>query len=89
MSSVSKENMELLRQEMLYDNKIAELEAQVHEDNMRIDTDYFCEWVLDNLFRIGDGNNPTSLRDMIELLNSEIRKYDQDIDEIYNFMKEI
>jgi len=89
MSSVSKEAMEQLRQEMLYDNKIAGLEAQKHEENMRTDTDYFCEWVLDNLFRIGDSNNPTSLRDMIELLNGEVRKYDQDIDEVYNFMKEI
>ena len=89
MSKVSQEDMDILREEMLYDNKIAELEAQVHEDNMRIDTDYFCEWVLDNLFRIGDGNNPTSLRDMIELLNSEIRKYDQDIDNVYEYFKEI
>jgi len=89
MSSVSKENMELLRQEMLYDNKIAELEAQVHEDDMRTDVDYFCEWELDNLFRVGDSNSPISLRDMIELLNGEIRKYYQDIDEVYNFMKEI
>ena len=89
MSSVSKENMELLRQEMLEDGRIEELEAQEHEYNMRTDTDYFCEWVLDNLFRIGDGNNPTSLRDMIELLNSEIRKYDQDIDNVYEYFKEI
>ena len=80
---------EAMRQEMLYDNRIAELEAQVHEDDMRTNINYFCEWVLDNLFRIGDSNNPTSLRDMIELLNSEIRKYDQDIDYVYSYMKEI
>jgi len=89
MSSVSKEDMEQLRQEMLYDNKIAELEAQEHEENMRTDVDYFCEWELDNLFRVGDSNSPTSLRDMIELLNSEIRKYDQDIDSVYDYLKEI
>jgi len=80
---------EAMRQEMLEANRIEELEAQEHEYNMRTDVDYFCEWELDNLFRVGDSNNPTSLRDMIELLNSEIKKYDQDIDEVYNFIKEI
>jgi len=66
-----------------------ELEAQLHEDNMRTNADYFCEWVLDNLFRIGGVNNPTSLRDMIELLNKEIMKYGQDIDSVYEYFKEI
>jgi len=80
---------EAMRQEMLEANRIEELEAQKHEYNMRTDADYFCEWVLDNLFRIGGIHNPTSLRDMIELLNSEVKKYDQDIDSVYEYFKEI
>ena len=80
---------EAMRQEMLEANRIEELEAQKHKYNMLTNIYYFCEWELDNLFRVEDSNNPTSLRDMIELLNSEIRKYNQDIDEVYNFMKEI
>ena len=85
MSSVSKEDMEQLRQEMLYDNKITELESQVHEDDMRTNINYFCEWCLDNLVK----SNTTSLRDMVELLNGEVRKYDQDIDSVYDYLKEI
>ena len=89
MSKVSQEDMNILREEMLYDNRIAELEGTEHEYNMRTDADYFCEWVLDSLIRVGNIHNPTSLRDMIELLNSECRKYDQDIDYVYSYMKEI
>jgi len=89
MSNVSQEDMDILREEMLYDNKIAELETKSHEDDMRTDADYFCEWVLDNLTKVGNIHNPTSLRDMIELLNDTIKEYGQDIDEVYNFMKEI
>jgi len=89
MSNVSQEDMNMLREEMLYDNKIAELKDRVHEDDMRNDVDYFCDCALDNLIRVGNIHNPTSLRDMIELLNSEIRKYGQDIDSVYEYFKEI
>ena len=80
---------EAMRQEMLEANRIEELEAQKHEYNMLTNIYYFCEWELDNLFKVGDSNNPTSLRDMIEELNAEIRKYNQDIDYVYDYFKEI
>ena len=85
MSNVSMINMEALREEMLHENRLAELEAREHEQKMQEDTDYFCEWVLDNLMKKG----VVSLRDIIEELNAEIRKYNQHIDDIYDYFKEI
>ena len=85
MLSINQKELELMRQEMLYENKLAELEAREHEQKMQGDTDYFCEWVLDNLMKKG----VVSLRDMIEELNGEIRKYNQDIDYVYDYFKEI
>ena len=85
MSNVSMIDMEALREEMLYENRMIELESIEHEQKMHEDTDYFCEWVLDNLMKKG----VVSLRDMIEELNAEIRKYNQHIDNIYDYFKEI
>ena len=85
MSNVSMIDMEALREEMLYENRMIELEAREHEQKMHEDTDYFCEWVLDNLMKKG----VVSLRDMIETLNNEIKNYNQDIDYVYDYFKEI
>ena len=84
MSNVSMIDMEALREEMLYENRMIELEAREHEQKMQGDTDYFCEYLLDNLIK-----KNVALRDMIEELNAEIRKYNQHIDDIYDYFKEI
>ena len=89
METISVEDRENLRQELLYESKMEELEDLEHEANMRDDLDYFCDWCLDNLFRTGGVYSPVSLRDMVELLNETIKKYDQDIDEVYEWLKEI
>ena len=89
METISVEDRDNLRQELLYESKKGELEGLEHEANMRDDLDYFCDWCLDNLFRNGGGYSTVSLRDTVELLNETIKKYDQDIDEVYEWLKEI
>ena len=84
MSNVSMVDIEALREEMLHENRMIELEAREHEQKMQGDTDYFCEYLLDNLIK-----KNVALRDMIEELNAEIRKYNQHIDDIYDYFKEI
>jgi len=65
------------------------LEEQRHEELMRYDEDYFCEWVLDNFFIAVDHGGYVDIQDVLTTLNKECIKYDYSIDILLDYMKDI
>ena len=80
---------EVMRQEMLKDNRIEELEAQKHEYNMRTDADYFCEYVIENLMILTKDKQYIDINDVLDALNKECDKYDHTIDVLLDYIKGI
>ena len=72
---------EAMRQEMLGD--------QYHEQQMYNDTDYFCEYVTENLMILTKNKQYIGIDDVLDALNKECDKYGYSIDILLNYMKEI
>jgi len=62
------------------------LQENLHDTNMRNDTDYFCDYVTDNLF-ITPKNKSLDLSDVMEILKKECFYYNQNIDDLLDYMK--
>ena len=73
---------EAMRQEMLGE--------QYHEQQMHKDTDYFCEYVTENLMIFTKNNKQyIDIDDVLDALNKECDKYGYNIDVLLDYIKEI
>jgi len=73
---------EAMRQEML--------EGQHHEQRMYKDTDYFCEYVTENLMIFTKNNKQyIDIDDVLDALNKACNKYNYSIDILLDYMKGI
>ena len=72
---------EAMRQEMLED--------RYHEEQMYSDTDYFCEYVTENLMIPAKDKQYIDINDILDALNKECDKYSYVIDILLDYMKGI
>ena len=72
---------EAMRQEML--------ENVYHEEQMYKDTDYFCEYVTENLMIPTKDKQYIDIDDVLDALNIECDKYSYSINVLLDYMKEI
>ena len=72
---------EAMRQEMLGE--------QYHDQQMHKDTDYFCEYVTENLMISTKDKQYIDIDDVLDALNIECDKYGYTIDILLDYMKEI
>ena len=76
-----RDEREAIREEMLRD--------QLHEYMMRTDIEYFCEYTIENLFLQPtiSGLNGIHLFDVVDILRQECLQYDQELDDLLDYMK--
>ena len=72
---------EAMRQEMLGD--------RYHDQQMQKDTDYFCEYVTENLMIPTKDKQYIDIDDVLDALNTECDKYGYNIDILLDYMKGI
>lgn len=70
-----------MREDMLRD--------QHHERMMRTDIEYFCEYTVENLYLIPDGTSGIYLFDIVDRLRKKCNHYDQNIEDLLDYMKDI
>ena len=63
------------------------LKDQSHEMKMRNDSEYFCEFVLENLYITPDKTKGLFLFDIVDTIRKECLKYDQDFSEFLDYLK--
>jgi len=66
-----------MREELMKDN--------LHEEKMRTDIEYFCEYTVENLYF----NKPIHLFDVMIELKKECVKYEQDIQDVFDYAREL
>lgn len=64
------------------------LQEQYHECKMRTDTEYFCEFTLGNFHVLPEGKTYVWLYDVMEQLKKHCDEYEQDINVLFEFIKE-
>lgn len=64
------------------------LKDESHEVKMRNDFEYFCEYVLENLYITPERTKGLFLFDIIDTISKECSKYDQDFKEFLDYVKE-
>jgi hypothetical protein len=76
---MDQDEREAIREDMLRD--------QHHEYMMRTDIEYFCEHTVENLYLTPDDTSGVYLFDIIERLRQECNNYNQNIDDLLDYMK--
>ena len=76
-----RDEREAMREDMLRD--------QHHERMMRSDVEYFCEYTVEHLFLqpMISGLNGIHLFDVVDKLRQECLHYDQELDDLLDYMK--
>jgi len=86
---INEEDKTILLQEAEYENKLGGYQYKEHEENMRNDIDYFCEYLIDNLTIYCKKNKNIYITDMLEEINNMCIKYNQDKDYVLDYFKDI
>lgn len=63
------------------------LQEQYHENQMRNNLDYFYEYLLDNMYF--DCKHSIDIIDVINELKKECSLYDQNLDDLLDYLKEL
>ena len=75
-----RDEREAMREDMLRD--------QLHEHRMRTDIEYFCEYTVENLYITPESQNRgVFLFDIVDRLRQECLQYDQELDDLLDYMK--
>ena len=78
---MDQDEREAMREDILRDQR--------HEYMMRTDIEYFCEYTVEHLFLQPtiSGLNGIHLFDIVDILRKECLQYDQELDDLLDYMK--